>query len=112
MAGTPWKAGPAAMAVTSEDIAGVNPAANTYRKIFHIHVANDAAAGATYSLWVGLTGGEAAGTEIASLKALAASGTDDIYFPSGLRIATTDFLSGQASATTVVITVTGETFAL
>jgi hypothetical protein len=100
------------MAVAAADIAGVNPAANTYRKIFHIHLANAAAASATASLYIGATGGSANGTEICELLPIAASQVADLYFPAGLRIVAADFLSGLASATTVVITVMGESFVL
>jgi hypothetical protein len=110
--GTAWKAGPAAMAVSATDIAGVNPAANTYRKIYHIHIANTAGASSTVQLFVGATGGSAAGTELVKSKTIAANDVLDMYFPSGLRIVAADFLSGIASATTNVITVTGESFVL
>lgn len=108
MAGTPFKKGPEAMAVAAANV--YNPAANTYALIRHIHLANGAAAAATFGLYVGLTGGSANGTEIAELYPLAASSTVDLYFPAGLKLVAADFLSGLASATTVVITVTGELY--
>ncbi|SRR6266511_431454 len=112
--GTAWKAGPAFLAAAAADIAGVNPAANTYRKIYHIHIANTNAASRTLNLYVGLTGGSLNGTEIVEGKVIAANDVYDMYFPSGLRLATTDFLSGFSSvdATSLTITVTGESFVL
>jgi hypothetical protein len=113
-AGTSWKAGPALILSTVADIAGVNPAANTYRKIFHIHVANTNAAARTVSLWVGATGGSANGTELVEGKSIAGADVFDMYFPAGLRIVAADFLSGQSGTdgTSLVITVMGESFVL
>jgi len=108
-----YKNGSLVGTVTQIDfIAGVNPAANTYRLIRHIHFANTAGASATVSAWVGLTGGEAAGTALVESKTIAANDVYDMYFPAGLRLVAADFLSGQASATTVEITVVGESYVL
>jgi len=114
MAGTSWKAGPAALTSAVADIAGVNPAANTYRKIFHIHVANTNAAARTVSMWVGATGGSAAGTAIVEGKSIAANDVFDMYFPNGLRLVAADFLSAQSSvdSTSLEATVMGESFVL
>jgi len=114
MAGVPFKAGPAFLLTTSEDVAGVTPSANTYRLIRHIHIANTNAAARTVSLWLGLTGAETNGTEIVEGKSIAGNDVLDLYFPSGLRVATTDFLVGMAGtdATSLVITVTGDTYVL
>jgi hypothetical protein len=114
MAGTAWKAGPAFLAAAAADVAGVNPATNTYRKIFHIHLTNTNAAARTVSLYIGATGGSAAGTEILKAKSIAANDVFDMYFPAGLRIVAADFLSGLSSvdATSVTIEVNGESFVL
>jgi hypothetical protein len=111
MAGTLFKAGPAYLAATSEDIAGVNPSANTYRELRHIHLACDTTA-QTFSLWIGATGAEAAGTAIIDSMALAAAGVYDYYCLT--RLATTDFLVGKANtdATSITILVEGYTYAL
>jgi hypothetical protein len=112
-AGTSWKAGPAYMNSAAADIAGVNPAANTYRKIFHIHLTNTDVAARTVSLYIGATGGSAGGTEILKAKSIAASDVFDMYFPAGLRIVAADFLSGLASVINIVtIEVNGESFVL
>jgi hypothetical protein len=112
--GTAWKAGPAFLAASATDVAGVNPAANTYRKIYHIHVANTNASARTLNLYIGLTNGSANGTELIEGYSIAGNATYDIYFPSGLRIVAADFLSGFSGtdATSLVITVTGESFVL
>jgi hypothetical protein len=114
MAGTSWKAGPVAVATTSDDVAGVNPAAGTYRKIFHIHVANTNGASRALSMWIGATGAEGAGTALCEGKVIAANDVFDMYFPAGLRIVAADFLVALSSvdSTSLEITVTGESFVL
>lgn len=109
MPGTPFKDGPAAFAAAAADI--YVPAANTYALVRHIHVANAAGSAGTFNLYVGATGGSANGTELCELLAIGASDVVDLYFPAGLRLAATDFLTGLASATTIVVTVTGEIYA-
>jgi len=113
MAGTISRlAGPAFIAASATDV--FVSAANTYSVIRHIHVVNQAASGSlTFSLFVGATGGSAAGTEIASAVSVTVGTPVDLYFSPGLRVATTDFLSGVASgASDLVITVMGEKHAL
>lgn len=112
MAGTSFKDGPAFLAVAAADI--FNPAANTYSLIRHIHVANTNAAARTVNLYVGLTGGSLNGTELVEGKSIAANDVFDMYWPSGLRLVAADFLSGFSGTdgTSLVITVTGENYAL
>lgn len=111
MAGTPFKDGPQALATTSEDI--YVPAANTYALVRHIHFANTAAAARTVSAWVGATGAEAAGTALVEGKSIAANDVFDMYFPSGLKLAASDFLVALSSvdATSIEATVSGEIYA-
>lgn len=112
MAGTPFKDGPEFVLSTVGNI--FNPAANTYSLIRHIHIANTNAAARTISMWVGLTGGSANGTELVEGKSIAANDVFDMYFPSGLRLVNADFLTAQSSVdgTSLVITTTGENYAL
>jgi hypothetical protein len=78
-----------------------------YVVIRHIHIANKTAASATFSLYIGATGGSASGTEIFKDQTVAANSAFD-YFPITF-MASTDFLTGLASAAnTLVITVEGE----
>lgn len=112
MPGTPFKSGPAYLATTATDVANVNPAANTYRLIRHIHLANTDVSARTATLYIGATGGSAGGTEIIKGKSIAAGDVFDIYFPAGRKFTTADFLSGLASVvSTVTIEVTGEIYA-
>jgi hypothetical protein len=111
MAGTLKRiAGPAYLAAAAADI--YTPAASTiYTVIRHIRVTNKTASAATFRLYVGATGGSAGGTEIAFDKSVPANDYVDMYFAPGLKMLSTDFLSGLASAaTTLVITVMGEQF--
>lgn len=115
MPGTPFKDGPAYVAVAAADL--YVPAANTYALVRNIRLVNKDASARTVSLYVGATGGSAGGTEIITpgfiLAAAGAVGSEkDVYFPAGLRLSATDFLTGVASsASTVVCTISGEIYA-
>jgi len=100
-------AGPAYLAAAAADI--YTPAAATiYTVIKHIHVANKTAGAVTFTLYIGATGGSAAGTEIAFAKNVPANDYVDLFW-AGLKMVSTDFLTGLASAaTSLTITVTGE----
>lgn len=107
MAGTLKRiAGPAFLSNAAANI--YTPAAATiYTRIRHIHVANVTGSPATFTLYVGATGGSAAGTELFKTKTVDASGVYDFYCD--LRMDSTDFLSGLASAaSTLTIVVEGE----
>lgn len=99
--------GPAYLAAGAADI--YTPAAATiYTVIRQIHIVNKGAA-ATFTLYVGATGGSAAGTELAAVVPVAVGAMYDIYFQPGLKLLSTEFLSGLASAATnLTITVIGE----
>jgi hypothetical protein len=100
--------GPAYLAAAAADIY-TPPAATIYTVIKHIRVVNKTAGAVTFTLYVGATGGSAAGTEIAEGKSVAAHDYTDIFFSPGLKMLSTDFLSGLASAaTSLTITVMGE----
>jgi hypothetical protein len=107
MAGTIKKiSGPAFLAAAVADIY-TPPAATIYTVIRHIHIANVAAGAVTFTLYVGATGGSAAGTELFKGYSVAANSSYDYYC--ALRMSSTDFLSGLASAaTSLTITIEGE----
>lgn len=99
-------AGPAYIPATSEDIY-TPPAATIYTVIKHIHVANDDSSARTFSLYVGATGAEVAGTALFEDVSVAVGGYVDWY--GNLKMISTDFLVGIASdGTSLVITVMGE----
>lgn len=103
-------AGPAYIASSATNIySPPNAAVDTV--IQHIRVANkDATTAYTYTLYVGATGGSAGGTEITGLsESVPGASHVDHYFSPGLRLSSTDFLSGIASsASKLTITVMGE----
>lgn len=107
MAGTIKRiAGPAYMGSSAADIY-TPPASTIYTVIRHIHVANVTSGAVTFTLYVGATGGSSAGTELFKGYSIPANSTYDWY--GALRMASTDFLSGLASAgTSLTITVEGE----
>lgn len=99
-------AGPAYLAASATDI--YTPAASTiYTIIRHIHIANVTAGAVTFTLYVGTTGGSAAGTELFKGVSIAANSYFDYY--TTLKMTSADFLSGLASAgSSLVIVVEAE----
>ena len=80
-------------------VAGTNTA--TYVVLRHIRIVNKTASAATFSLFVGATGGSAAGTEfMGSATPVPANSYVDWY--GVLRLDTADFLTGLASAATTL----------
>lgn len=100
--------GPAYLAAAAANIY-TPPASTIYTVIKHIRVANKTAVADTFTLYVGATGGSAAGTEIVNEKSVPADDYVDIYLTPGLKLLSTEFLSGlAASASTLTILVMGE----
>lgn len=108
--------GPVAMANTATNIlnpptltggtglAGTN--ANTYLVLRHIRIVNKTGTAATASLYIGATGGSAAGTEfLGTAVSVPANSAIDWY--GMLRLDAADFLTGLASAATT-LTIEGE----
>ena len=109
MAGTLKRlAGPAYLAAAATDI--YTPAASTiYTVLRHIHVANVTAGAVTFTLYIGATGGSAAGTQIFAARSVAANSDFDYYCVK--KLVSTDFLTGLASAaTSLTIVVEGEQY--
>lgn len=74
--------------------------------IRHIRIVNKTAGAVTFSLYVGATGANAAGTEfLGTGRSIAANSAEDFY--GAWPFDTTDFLVGGASATTS-LTIEGE----
>mgnify|MGYP001566275316 FL=1 len=99
-------AGPSYLAAAAADI--YTPAASTiYTVIRHIHLANVTASPATFTLYVGATAGSAGGTELFKAVSIPANSSFEYYCT--LKMISTDFLSGLASAgSTITIVVEGE----
>lgn len=73
-----------------------------YILLHHIRVVNKSASSATFRLYIDSTGGNTAGKELAYDVAVAVGSYVDLYFPSGLRLDSADFLVGGASASTAL----------
>lgn len=77
-----------------------------YIVLRHVRIVNKSTNAVTFSLWLGATGANTAGTEVlGSGTAIAAKTAFDWY--GSLRIDSTDFLVGGAGATTS-LTIQGE----
>ena len=109
MAGTLKRiSGPVYLAAAAADIY-TPPAATIFTIIRHIRLVNKDSSARTATLYVGATGGSAGGTEILKDWPLAVGAEKDIFFQPGLKMLSTDFLTGLASsANAVTVTVMGE----
>lgn len=87
-------------------LAGTNT--NTYVILRHIRIVNKTAGAVTFSLWLGATGANTAGTEVVgTAQSIAANSAYDYY--GLLRLDVADFLVGGASAgTSLTLTAEGE----
>lgn len=111
MPATPKKYGPAYIANSATNII-TDPGSTIKHVIRHIHVVNRGAA-STFSLYIGATGGSAGGTEImGGTRAIAANAVVNEYYPAGLTLENTQFLTGiAADASRLVITILYDTIA-
>jgi hypothetical protein len=106
MAGTIKRTfGPLALTTTLTTNIYNQGSALIYDVIKHIHIANKTGVAATFSLWLGATGGNVAGTELFTAVSIAANDYFDWY--GNLRMGSTDFLVGGAGTTTA-LTILGE----
>lgn len=107
MAGTIKRTfGPLALTttLTTNVYAGAGGSALIYDVIKHLHISNKTGSAATFSLWLGATGANAAGTELFTGVSIAANDYFDWY--GNLKMLSTDFLVGGAG-TTLALTITG-----
>jgi len=86
---------------------GVNGGSSSqYIVLHHIRITNKTTSAATFSLWLGATGANAAGTEIlGTARSIAANSEFDYY--GALRLDAADFLVGGAGTATA-LTISGE----
>lgn len=86
---------------------GVNAGSSgQYIILKHIRIVNKTASAATFSLWLGATASNTAGTEVIG-QALSVAGNSAYDWYGLLRLDTADFLVGGASAGTT-LTIEGE----
>lgn len=86
---------------------GVNAGAPAhFITLKHLRIVNKTAGAVSFSLWLGATGANAAGTEfVGTAQSVAANSAYD-WYSSGVRMEVADFLVGGASAATS-LTITG-----
>ena len=97
--------GPIALTNTLTTNVYNNTSALIYDVIKHIHVANKTGTAANFSLYLGATGTNAAGTELFYQVVVAGNSVFDWY--GNLRMNSTDFLVG-GSGTATALTIEGE----
>jgi hypothetical protein len=86
---------------------GVNAGASPqFILLKHLRVVNKTASPATFSLWLGATGANAAGTEVIAQNTVVAAGQSFDWYGQ-LRIDAADFLVG-GSNTATALTIQGE----
>lgn len=86
--------------------AGGTTNSNTYLILRHIRISNKTASAATFSLWIGATGANTAGTEfMGTAQSVPANSYVDWY--GMIRLDTADFLVGGAGTATA-LTLEGE----
>ena len=104
MPGALRRSGPAFISNSAANILS-EPASGFHHAIKHIHIVNVGAA-STFSLYLGATGGSAAGTQLnGGTRTIAANSKDD-WYPQNLKQSNTEFLSGiAADASRLVITI-------
>jgi hypothetical protein len=76
---------------------------NLYILIKHIRIVNKTGVAHNFQLFIGATGGSAAGTEyMGSSKVVPANDAIDLYDTPGTRLDVADFLTGLADANTAL----------
>ena len=109
MAGTPKRLGPTALTTTLTTNVYNQSSALIYDVLTHIAVANKTGSAHNFTLYLGATGANAAGTELFVSKNVPAN--DVFHWYGRLKMASTDFLVGGADAnTSLVITIDSEQF--
>ena len=110
MAGTIKRtAGPLALTTTLTTNVYNQTSALIYDVIRHIHVANKTGSAASFSLWLGATGANTAGTELFNAYSVPAQSTYDYYC--AMKMLSTDFLvGGSNTGTALTITIEGDQF--
>lgn len=106
-------AGPAFIAAAAADVG--NPSANTYWAVKQIRVNNSTAVAATFTAFLGATGGSAAGTEVSGASQnVPASDYVTLDFYPALKVTAAQFLSAicQTGASKLTIEVLGEKWAV
>jgi hypothetical protein len=100
--------GPVAFAASAANIYNQSSAL-IYDVIKHIHLSNNAASSATFNIYCSqVSGTETAGKDLFVGVTIPANSVLDYYM--NLKVLSTDFIVGHASATTVSITIESEQY--
>jgi hypothetical protein len=94
--------GPVALTTTLTTNIYNNTSALIYDVVRMIHVVNKTDLASTFSLWVGATGANAAGTELFSRQSVSPRSSFEWPFP--VKLLSTDFLVGGADLTNSSLT--------
>lgn len=112
MAGTLKRTGPVALSatLTTNIFQGGGGSALIWDSVRHVSIVNKTAGAVSFSLWLGATGANAAGTEVFGTgRVIAANSAFEWY--GAMRMDSTDFLVGGASAgTSLTILIEREQF--
>ena len=103
--------GPTALSatLTTNVYQGGGGSALIYDSLKQIMVCNKTSGPITFTLYLGATGANTAGTELFTAVSIPGNTTQFFYFQPGLKLTSTDFLVGGASsATSLTITGMGE----
>ncbi len=95
--------GPVALTTTLTTNVYNQGSALIYDVINQIRIANKTASAATFTLYLGGTGANAAGTELALGQSVSANSHVDLFFSPGLKMTSTDFLVGGAGTTLALV---------
>lgn len=102
-------AGPLALTTTYTTNLFNNATASIQSIVRQIDIANKTGGAVTFRLYLGATGANTAGTELAYDVSIPANSVYTKYFSPGLLMASTDFLVGGAAAnTSLTATIMGE----
>jgi hypothetical protein len=101
MPGTIKRIGPVALTTTLTTNVYNQASALIYDVITHLEVTNKTGTAATFSLWIGATGANAAGTEWFSAVSVPANSVYHWY--GRKKIASTDFIVGGAGTTLALV---------
>lgn len=108
MSGTLKRIGPLALTNTLTTNVYNNASALIYDVIRHVSIVNKTSGAVTFSLWLGATGANLAGTEVfGGARSIPANSSFEWY--GDMKMLSTDFLVGGASAgTSLTITIESE----
>lgn len=107
--GTIKRTGPLALTNTLTTNVYNNTSALIYDIVKQITITNKTAGAVTFTLYIGATGANAAGTELYTAVSVPANSTAEFY-PNKVMFSTDFLVGGASAATSLTITITREQF--